>query len=497
MTKEFLIEAVGYIDHAYLADFEQTERALQIRLQRQKKTRIKRTLIAAAALLLTFTLLVASLPIVYITNREAIDDAFVQAVDRVLFPLDKEQDDDIAQKELLLDWTKLPIAAKFVEVLGAGTQDSVIDFLQGEHSGLAGELLQSLGAFLERLYEYYMDHKDDIEGIIDDHQSESESESEIESDIETETETETESEIETEIETLPDLGTEQITEDDSSTHVTESDGTFILALSDDKSYYTVMSLANTQETVLIIPETFKGLPVKAIEDYAFSYCDQIFEVVIPDSVENIGASAFAYCSSLTYVKQLPKNLKVINDSVFLKCQSLQSVELPNGLEIIGSFAFMGCASLQTVNIPESVTRIESHAFFECYELKLGKLPESMEFIGSEAFRGTLSNYDLVIPKGITEIEQQSFYNTGISSLTVPDGVERIGIYAFSACGNLTSVSLSNTLKEIAAAAIIDNNLLEIIEFRGTVAEWENIVKDDHGIEVGIIIQCVDGQIVIE
>ena len=85
----------------------------------------------------------------------------------------------------------------------------------------------------------------------------------------------------------------------------------------------------------------------------------------------------------------------------------------------------------------------------------------------------------------------------ISSLTVPDGVERIGIYAFSACGNLTSVSLPNTLKEIAAAAIIDNNLLEIIEFRGTVAEWENIVKDDHSIEMGIIIQCVDGQIVIE
>ncbi len=495
MTKEFLIEAVGYIDHAYLADFEQTERALQKRLHRQKRKWIKRTLVAAAALLLTFTLLVASLPIVYITNREAVDNAFVQAVDRVLFPLDKEQDSDIAKEELLLDWTKMPLAAKFFEALGAGTQDSAIDFMQGDHSGLAGELLQSLGAFLERLYQYYLDHKDDIEGVID--ERESESESETESEIETETDRETQTEIETEVETLPDHGTEQITEDDSSTHVTESDGTFILALSEDESYYTVISLANTQETVLNIPETFKGLPVKAIENYAFSYCDQIVEVVIPDSVETIGSSAFAYCSSLTYVKQLPVNLKVINDSVFLKCQSLQSIELPSGLEIIGSFAFFGCVALQSVNIPESVKKIDTHAFFECYELKLGKLPESMEFIGSEAFRGTLSNYDLAFPKGITEIEPQSFYNTGISSLTVPDGVERIGIYAFSACGNLTSVSLPNTLKEIADAAFIDNNVLEIIEFRGAVAEWESVRISEHGIERGIIIQCVDGQIIIE
>lgn len=492
MTKELLIEAVGYISESHLADFEQTERALQKRLQRQKRAWIRRTLIAAAALLLTFALLVASLPVVYIVNQKTIDNAFAEAVDRVLFPLDKQQDTDIEKEELPLDWTKMPIAAKFFEALGAGTQDSAIDYLQGEHSGLAGEFMQSLGAFLERLYQYYMDHKDVIDGIIDERESESETESEID----TETDRETETEIETEIETMPDLGTEQITEDGGSTNVTESDGTFVFVLSEDESNYVVKSLENTQETVLIIPEAFKGLPVKAIDNYAFSYCEQIVEVVIPDSVETIGASAFSYCHALSHVT-LPKNLKAINDSVFLKCQSLQSIELPSGLEIIGSFAFMGCAALQTVNIPESVRMIETYAFFECYNLNLGKLPESMEFIGSQAFRGTLSNYDLVLPKGITEIESQAFYGTGIATLTVPDGVESIGIYAFAACEDLISVSLPNTLKEIQNAAFKDNDQLQIIEFRGTVAEWKSIVKADHAIEAGIIIQCTDGEIVIQ
>jgi len=130
-------------------------------------------------------------------------------------------------------------------------------------------------------------------------------------------------------------------------------------------------------------------------------------------------------------------------------------------------------------------------------LKLGKLPESMDFIGSEAFRGTLSNYDLVIPNGITMIESHAFYSTGIASLTVPDGVERICIYAFAACENLTSVSLPNTLKEIEDTVFKDNDQLQIIEFRGTVDEWKSIGKADHITESGVVIQCIDGQIVME
>ena len=54
-------------------------------------------------------------------------------------------------------------------------------------------------------------------------------------------------------------------------------------------------------TFVVIPETYEGLPVTSIGDYAFAYCDSLTSVTIPDSVTSIGNRAFYDCSGLTSV----------------------------------------------------------------------------------------------------------------------------------------------------------------------------------------------------
>ena len=63
--------------------------------------------------------------------------------------------------------------------------------------------------------------------------------------------------------------------------------------------YSVVGRGTCKDLDIIIPDTYKGLPVTSIGDNAFQYCDSLTSVVIPDSVTSIGDYAFYICSKLT------------------------------------------------------------------------------------------------------------------------------------------------------------------------------------------------------
>ena len=54
-------------------------------------------------------------------------------------------------------------------------------------------------------------------------------------------------------------------------------------------------------TELTIPSELGGCPVTTIEDEAFSFCESLTSVTIPDSVTTIGGDAFYNCNVLTTV----------------------------------------------------------------------------------------------------------------------------------------------------------------------------------------------------
>ncbi len=152
-----------------------------------------------------------------------------------------------------------------------------------------------------------------------------------------------------------------------------------------------------------------------------------------------------------------------------------NVIIPEGIKKIGVAAFDGRASVTSVTIPEGVTEIGEQAFFLCENLASVNLPDSLVTIGEAAFRGS-SLASLALPAGVKEIGDQAFLHCGGLAdengfvivrdvlysyvgdrevVAVPDGVSRIGTFAFSGKENLRRVLLPRSVKSIGLGAFED------------------------------------------
>ena len=111
---------------------------------------------------------------------------------------------------------------------------------------------------------------------------------------------------------------------------------------------------------IIIPEkvTYNGIEysVTLIGDYAFSDCNNLTSITIPNTVTSIGGYAFSDCDNLTSIT-IPNSVTSIGYYAFYNCSSLTSITIPNSVTSIGSSAFSSCDALTSTSIP--VTRLPS------------------------------------------------------------------------------------------------------------------------------------------
>uniref|UniRef100_UPI0025FD8438 leucine-rich repeat domain-containing protein n=1 Tax=uncultured Clostridium sp. TaxID=59620 RepID=UPI0025FD8438 len=170
-------------------------------------------------------------------------------------------------------------------------------------------------------------------------------------------------------------------------------------------------------TDIVIPNS-----VTNIGDYAFSGCRSLTDIVIPDSVTNIGDCAFWDCRSLTDIV-IPNSVTSIGDNAFEYCFSLSNLVIPDGVTSIGKWAFEDCSSLSSVVIPDSVTSIGNHAFAYCESLTDIVIPDSVTSIGDNAFAYCESLTDIVIPDSVTSIGDNAFRHcSSLSSVVIPKSV---------------------------------------------------------------------------
>ena len=160
-----------------------------------------------------------------------------------------------------------------------------------------------------------------------------------------------------------------------------------------KDEYRVVSLGMAEDTNIVIPATYKGLPVTEIADEAFYkggadtnlWKHLVLSITLPDTITHIGKSAF------------------------YKCENLTELIIPSGVTSIGNSAFEGCLNLKEVVIPSSMTSIGERVFGDCKKLTKVVIPDTITSIGNGAFRYCESLTEVVIPDSVVTIADFAFY----------------------------------------------------------------------------------------
>ena len=90
-------------------------------------------------------------------------------------------------------------------------------------------------------------------------------------------------------------------------------------------------------------------------------------------------------------------------------------------------------------------------------------------IGSSAFYGCSGLTSITIPDGVTSIEGWAFQNcSGLTSVTIGNSVTSIGDYAFAYCSSLTSVTIPNSVTSIGYGAFYNCSSLASVTIGNSV-----------------------------
>jgi len=195
--------------------------------------------------------------------------------------------------------------------------------------------------------------------------------------------------------------------------------------------------------------------VTSIESYAFYNCSGLTSIEIPNSVTNIGNNAFSGCSKLKKVIApdiaawcgISFNVSSANPLYYAHHlysddnTEITELVIPDGVTSIGASAFSGCSGLTSVEIPNSVTSIGGYAFESCSGLTLVECNVGKAFnISSNTFSSdTYNNAELRVPRDLSSMYKQAEGWKNFKSIT--EGDLRI-------CGNNLTYTYSEALGKI-------------------------------------------------
>ena len=167
---------------------------------------------------------------------------------------------------------------------------------------------------------------------------------------------------------------------------------------------------------------------------------------------------------------------------------------------IGNARYLSEIVIPATYCGRAVTEIAAFGFSgsitgEMLPLKKITIPDSVTYIGGGAFEACASLTEVYI----SDIESwcnidfsyedsnplwcaANLYLDGelVTELVIPDGIEKVKDYAFYGYSSLTSVTIPDSVTSIGDNAFLYCDSLNTVYYKGTAAEWSNIVIDDYG-----------------
>ncbi len=244
-----------------------------------------------------------------------------------------------------------------------------------------------------------------------------------------------------ESERLPDVVTQGIPENEKVRSTVVSDG---FTIDIHVTYAEIVSYSG-KETVIGIPESAAGVPVKLIGEGAFKNNTKLMKVTLPSTTLTVDRYAFEGCTVLTEVA-FNDGLETIADYAF-RNSGLAVLNLPDSVAGIGKYSFYN-TKIEELVIPDSVSRLGKYAFYGCKSLKTIQFCPRLYEIGERVFYNCTSLTEVILPKTVTKIEDYAFSTcTALTKIVIPAETTDIGEGVFMGCPKLTIYAPSGSAAE--------------------------------------------------
>lgn len=196
-----------------------------------------------------------------------------------------------------------------------------------------------------------------------------------------------------------------------------------------------------------IPES-----VMAIGKEAFCHCHRLESITIPEGVHMIGDYAFANCYKLATI-HLPESLNVIGDDIFYNCNRLSGIYIPKGFKsiyeaLLPDYKSIIIEEVESEDLSTEVTEEdlantwtdESGVKYSADRKRLLKTPKGLDnYIIKD---GTIVICDYAFAemyKFMSSFKNSNPNYKGITTITLPNGIKKIGKLVFFACSNLNTI----------------------------------------------------------
>ena len=179
--------------------------------------------------------------------------------------------------------------------------------------------------------------------------------------------------------------------------------------------------------------------VTTINDFAMNGCAKVTgELVIPDSVQTIGRSAFEGTGFTSL--NLGNSVKEIGVSAFYKCATMTGdLVIPASVTTIGENAFASTGFNGKLDFQAQIEEFPA-AIFKGLKFTSVSFSDSVKTIGDRAFENCKQLATVTFGQGLETIGSFAFEGSGISGeLTFPDSLKKIDTYAFSNCLGITEI----------------------------------------------------------